>query len=111
LCLLRIFFFEFIKHNMHNMDNMINTLIKNSPKYFLEGAAVAIAAFYIPNRSMALTELLMLAITASLTFWLLDVFAPGVSQGARLGAGFGIGGKVVGFERFCGDKRGHDEGI
>ena len=93
------------------MSQYLQTLIDNGPKYFLEGAVVAIAAFYIPNRSMALRELFMLAITAALTFWLLDVFAPAVSPGVRLGAGFGIGGKLVGFERFCGDKRGHDEGI
>ena len=77
----------------------------NAPKYFLEGAAVAIAAYYIPSRQMALRELFMVAITAALTFWILDTFSPAIGSGARFGAGFGIGAKTVGFggvERFCG---------
>jgi len=89
---------------------MLHTLLNNGPKYLLEGAAVAVAAHYIPSRKMAMTELLILALTAALTFWLLDTFAPSIATGARFGAGFGIGAKTVGFpggEHFCGGQEQH----
>ena len=67
-------------------------------KYFLEGLAVALAAFYIPKRGMSFAEVIMIAVTAGVTFLVLDLFAPTVGSGARLGAGLGIGFKQVGFE-------------
>ena len=69
-------------------------------KYFLEGLAVALAAFYIPKKGISGQEVLMSALTAGLTFLVLDMFAPGVGKGARLGAGLGVGFKQVGFEGF-----------
>lgn len=89
---------------------MIQNLLANAPKYFLEGAAVALVAHYLPSRKIAMQELLMLALTAALTFWLLDTFAPSVGQGARLGAGFGIGAGQVGWEPFCGANHENFEG-
>lgn len=67
-------------------------------KYFLEGLAVALAAFYIPKRQMTFGEVVMIAVTAGVTFLVLDLFAPTIGNGARLGAGLGIGFKQVGFE-------------
>ena len=80
--------------------NLFASLIANGPKYFLQGLGVMIAAKYIPNRSMSMKELFMLAVTAALTFFILDQFAPAVGRGARLGAGFGIGSGLVA-EPFC----------
>lgn len=60
-------------------------------KYLLEGAGVALAAFYIPRKNINLQEVFMIALAAAATFALLDVFAPSVSRGARQGSGFGIG--------------------
>lgn len=76
-------------------------LNKSLFKYFLEGLAVALAAFYIPKRKMGFGEVVMIAVTAGVTFLILDMFAPAVGSGARLGAGFGIGLKQVGFEGYA----------
>jgi hypothetical protein len=65
-------------------------------KYLLEGAAVAVAAFYIPQRKVDLQEIALIAVTAAAVFMVLDFFAPSVSVGARQGTGFGIGYKMVG---------------
>lgn len=65
-------------------------------KYLLEGAAVAVAAFYIPQRKVDLKEIAMIAATAAVVFMVLDMFAPSVALGARQGAGFGIGRAMVG---------------
>jgi hypothetical protein len=80
---------------------LLKNFIKNLPKYLFEGFAIAVAAYYIPSRKIAFKELAMLGLTGAITFWLLDTFSPGAATGARLGAGFGIGGRQVGFERFC----------
>jgi hypothetical protein len=39
----------------------------------------------------------MIGLSAAITFFLLDLFAPSVGSGARTGAGFGIGAQIVGF--------------
>ena len=70
---------------------------KRAVKYFVEGAMVAIAAFYIPRRKMSWEEVLMIALTAAATFALLDMYAPNTATTARQGAGFGIGANLVGF--------------
>lgn len=91
---------------------MLDLLVKNSLKYLLEGLAVAVAAKYIPSRNVSLNEVLMIALTAALTFFVLDMFAPTVGAGARLGSGFGIGGNMVGFggkEGMCGSCAGDDQ--
>ncbi len=72
---------------------MIQILIK----YILEGLAVAIAAFYIPQRTMDFKEILLIALTAAAVFSILDTFSPSIGVSARQGAGFGIGLNQVGF--------------
>ena len=82
--------------------------IQGLVKYLLEGAAVAIAAYYIPRRAVDLKEVAIIAFTAAMAFAVLDFFAPAVSGGARQGAGFGIGYNIatglggVGMEGFEG---------
>jgi len=73
----------------------IQQIAKNLFKYFLEGVAVALAAYYIPKRKVDIMEVVMIAVTAGLTFLVLDMFSPGVGSGARLGAGLGIGIRAV----------------
>lgn len=70
----------------------------NLTKYFLEGAAVATAAYYLTNKKTDIQSVLVLGLVASVTFLLLDQFAPNVAAGARLGSGFGIGSGLVGGE-------------
>lgn len=73
----------------------LQKIARNLFKYFLEGTAVALAAYYIPKRKVEMMEVVMIAVTAGLTFLVLDMFAPEVGSGARLGAGLGIGIRAV----------------
>lgn len=66
-------------------------------KYLLEGLAVAVAAFYIPRKTVDLKEIGLIALTAAAVFAILDQFATSVGQSARQGAGFGIGLQQVGY--------------
>jgi hypothetical protein len=75
----------------------IGDLVSRVIKYFLEGLAVAVAAYVIPGKTMRWNEVAMIALTATATFAILDIYAPSVGSSARTGAGFGIGGGLVGF--------------
>jgi len=65
-------------------------------KYLLEGLAVSVAAFYIPKRRSDLQEVVLLGLVASVTFALLDLFAPSVGKASRFGAGLGVGLNLAG---------------
>ena len=58
---------------------------------------VSLAAYAIPQKSLNLEEILMIAITAAATFAVLDTYVPSMAVSARSGAGFGIGANMVGF--------------
>ena len=73
----------------------LQKLARSLFKYFLEGVAVAIAAYYIPRKKVNLMEIAMIGATAGLMFMVLDMFAPAVGSGARMGAGLGIGIRTV----------------
>ena len=74
------------------------SLVVKAIKYIIEGLAVAVAAYFIPEkRRLAVGEVLMIGISAAATFAILDVYSPSVASGARSGAGFGIGFQTVGF--------------
>ena len=77
----------------------IQEVLKRAIKYLIEGAAVALAAWYIPEKKQKFEEVCMIAVTAAATFALLDLFAPSVGSYARQGAGFGVGAKLVKFPR------------
>lgn len=78
-------------------------------KYLLEGIAVAIAAYFIPRKKVDISEIIFIALSAAATFAVLDIFAPKVGDGARKGAGFGIGANTVGWpsgaENFYADEK------
>lgn len=78
-----------------DMADLVTRLVK----YLLEGLAVAIAAYVIPGKTMKFGEVAMIALTATATFAILDIYAPSVGSSARTGAGFGIGANLVGFPR------------
>jgi len=67
-------------------------------KYLLEGLAVAVAAYFIPQRKSDVIEIVAIGFAAAATFMLLDLLAPTVGAGARQGAGFGIGLNQVGWQ-------------
>jgi len=77
----------------------LGELLKRAIKYLVEGLMVAIAAFAIPKRSLQLDEVALIALTAAATFSIMDTYLPSMAVNARAGAGFGIGGNLVGFPR------------
>lgn len=64
-------------------------------KYILEGAVVAFAAWFIPNKKPNIEEVLTLALVAAATFSILDLFLPSISASARMGVGLGIGASLT----------------
>ena len=72
-------------------------LVMRVVKYLLEGLAVAVAAFVLPGKTLKFGEVAMIALVATATFAVLDIYAPSVGSSARTGAGFGIGANLVGF--------------
>jgi hypothetical protein len=94
-------FFLSIKYKMESRITM-NEIGKRIVKYFLEGLMVALAAVIIPQRkngkiALNWSEIIMIALVASATFALLDLYAPNIGSTARQGAGFGLGATLVGF--------------
>jgi len=77
----------------------VGDLVMRVVKYLLEGLAVAVAAFVLPGKTLKFGEVAMIAIVATATFAILDIYAPSVGSSARTGAGFGIGANLVGFPR------------
>jgi len=75
----------------------LQEVVKRAVKYLIEGAAVAVAAYYIPKKQMNIEEIVMIAITAAATFALLDMYAPSIGNAARQGTGFGICANLTGF--------------
>jgi hypothetical protein len=84
-------------------DNKINTSdsIHIASRYVLQGLAIALAAYYIPLmyktslRKPTFQEIFLISITAAFTMFLLDQFIEPAGYGAKLGAGFTIGQKLV----------------
>jgi hypothetical protein len=72
-------------------------LVKRVVKYLVEGLVVAIVAFSIPKKQLNVEEIVVIALAATMTFSILDVFVPAMGQTARTGAGFGIGANLVKF--------------
>ena len=65
-------------------------------KYLIEGIVIAFLALLI-QKKLDVIQFLTIGLVVAATLALLDQFSPGVSSGARLGAGFGLGAILVGF--------------
>ena len=72
-------------------------IVNRAIKYLIEGLFVAIAAIFVPKKSLPVEEILTLAVVAAAVFAILDVVSPSIGVTARQGAGFGIGANLVGF--------------
>ena len=77
----------------------LGALITRFVKYLIEGIVIAIAAYSIPKKQIRVDEVALIALCGACTFIILDAYAPDLSGAARSGAGFGIGGNLVGFPR------------
>jgi len=65
-------------------------------KYLMEGTAVGLACYFTAKLSM--DQIIIIAITASVTFAILDMYTPQISNAARVGTGFGIGSQFTGIK-------------
>ena len=77
--------------------NVATEVVNRVVKYLVEGLVIAAIALFIPKQSLRLNEVVVLAVTASVVFALLDLVSPSIAFTARQGAGFGIGANLVGF--------------
>ena len=79
------------------MNDQVSELVNRLVKYLVEGLFVAVAAVFIPTRSLPFQEILTLGVVAAAVFAILDVVSPSIGITARSGAGFGLGANLVGF--------------
>ena len=84
----------------NNKIDKLNVL-QITARYILQGLAIALAAYYVPImyktslRKPTFQEIFLISITAAFTMFILDQFIAPVGFGAKLGAGFTIGQKLV----------------
>jgi ABC-type Co2+ transport system permease subunit len=78
---------------MNSASEIVNRVVK----YLVEGLFVAVAAIFVPRRSLPWDEIVTLGVVAAAVFAILDVVSPSIGATARQGAGFGIGANLVGF--------------
>lgn len=83
--------------SMPGVHVSLAAVVSNLLKYLVEGLAIAIVAYALPAKKLKLDEIAMIAVTGAATFAILDMYAPDTSGAARMGAGFGVGGNLVGF--------------
>lgn len=74
----------------------LREILKRLLKYMVEGGAVAVVAWIVPNKKPSIEEVLIISITAAATFAVLDMFAPSIASSARQGTGFGLGANLAG---------------
>jgi hypothetical protein len=74
----------------------IMEVLRRAAKYLVEGGAVALAAYLVPKSKLALGEIIVLAVTASAIFALLDLYSPSIGAATRTGSGLGLGGGIIG---------------
>ena len=82
---------------MHMPMLTLSDVLSRVLNYVVEGGAVALAAYVIPQKKMDVKEVVLIALTAAAVFAVLDIFAPTVGTATRHGAGLGIGASLVGF--------------
>lgn len=75
--------------------SVVQKVISAVVKYFIEGLAVALAAYYLPKRKMSVMQVVAIGMGTAATFAAVDVLAPKLSEPVRIGAGLGIGLIVV----------------
>ena len=62
-------------------------------KYLFEGLAVGIACYF---SNLKADKIIAISITAAVTFAILDMYSPKISEAARMGTGIGIGSQFAG---------------
>ena len=60
------------------MNFNFQEILKRVIKYLVEGLLVAIACYAIPQRSLNMEEISLIALTAAATFSILDCYVPNI---------------------------------
>jgi uncharacterized ferredoxin-like protein len=76
------------------MDIDFSEILARFLKYIMEGIAVGLACFFTAKLNM--DQILIISITAAVTFAILDMYTPQISTAARMGTGFCIGSQLTG---------------
>ena len=76
-----------------NTDIDFVEILSRVLKYLMEGLAVGIACYFT---GLPTEQIVAIAITAAVTFAILDMYTPKISDAARLGTGIGIGSQFAG---------------
>ena len=83
-----------------NSDNYLSDLYQNLLNYIIEGLAVGIIAYFIFKQKLSGPALLVLVITATATFAVIDFLSPKIGRHVRQGTGFGLGATMTGIRMF-----------
>lgn len=70
--------------------------ISNFVKYLIEGLAVSVAAYLVAGKKSMISEIVLLGLTASVTFMILDLFTQEIGGIAIRTVGFGVIDKPAG---------------
>ena len=81
-------------------DNYLSDLYHNIVNYVIEGLAVGIIAYFIFKQKLSGEALIILVITATATFAVIDFLSPKIGHYVRQGAGFGLGATMTGIRLF-----------
>lgn len=71
-------------------------VIRRAIKYLIEGGAIAVAAYVIPQKKLQIQEILLISLTGAAILAILDTFSPTTGAATRTGSGLGIGLGLVG---------------
>ena len=77
------------------MDIDFSEILGRALKYLMEGLAVGLACYFT---KLKMDEIIIIAVTASCTFAILDMYTPQVSNATRMGVGLGIGSQFSGIK-------------
>ena len=77
------------------MDIDFAEILERALKYIMEGLAVGLACYFT---KLKMDEIIIIAVTAAVTFAILDMYTPHISKAARMGTGFGIGSQFAGLK-------------
>ena len=72
-----------------------NEIFRRALKYLFEGLAVGISAFLI-GRTLKAEQVIMIALTASAMYSILDMYAPSIGTSSRVGTGLAAGSALIG---------------
>ena len=75
-----------------DFKEMVTRLVK----YVIQGLVIAVVAALLPSKSLAASEIVLLALVAASIFSILDLLAPSIAGATRTGAGLGVGLQLVG---------------